>query len=301
MDRKPATPFNRRSALAVTGAGLAGLGLGGGAVATAAATAQPEQGRADPNGSFADTVVLITGATSGIGKATAAAFAMRGAKVFFCGRRTELGRASQEEIKSAGGEATYQRADVREEPQVRDFVAACVARYGRIDVAFNNAGIETPRASPLHEQSMEDWENVQRTNASGVFLSMKYEIPHMLAAGRGVIINTASVSSEVGFATIGPYSASKHAIASLTKVAALEYADKNIRVNALAPGAVDTPMLRRAATAFGMSYEEIAQEYPVRRIVTAEEIAQVVVWLASPVSSAIHGANVDASAGYLAK
>ena len=165
----------------------------------------------------------------------------------------------------------------------------------------NNAAIETPRAAPLHEQSIEDWDNVQRTNTRGVFLSMKYEIPHMLEAGRGVIINNSSVSAQVGFPTISPHNASKHGIASLTKVAALEYADKNIRINAVAPGAVDTPMLRRAAAAFGMSYEQIAQDYPVKRIVSADEIARVVTWLASQNAGAIHGANLDASAGYLAK
>jgi NAD(P)-dependent dehydrogenase (short-subunit alcohol dehydrogenase family) len=122
--------------------------------------------------------------------------------------------------------------EANHQAEVRDFVAAAVARCGRIDVAFNNAGIETQTAAPLHEQSVEDWENVQRTNSCGVFLSMKYELPHMLTAGRGAIINNASVSAEVGFATISPYSASKHAIASLTKVAALECADRNIRVNA---------------------------------------------------------------------
>ena len=299
MDRTPSNRITRRSALAVGGAGLAGLGLGGGAVA--AFEAGPEPDRADPNGDFADTVVLITGATSGIGHATAIAFANRGAKVFFCGRRNELGLANQEQIRSTGGDATFHRADVREDAQVRDFVAACVARYGRIDVAFNNAGIETPRAAPLHEQSINDWDNVLRTNTRGVFLSMKHELPHMMAAGRGVIINNSSVSAEVGFPTISPYNASKHGIASLTKVAALEYADKNIRVNAVAPGAVDTPMLRRAAAAFGMSYEQIAQDYPVKRIVSADEIARVVMWLALPDAGAIHGTNIDASAGYLAK
>lgn len=226
---------------------------------------------------------------------------MQGAKVYFCGRRNELGVATQDQIRSKGGEATFHRADVREDVQVRDFVAACVDRYGGIDVAFNNAGIETPRAAPIHEQSIEDWDNVQRTNSHGVFLSMRYELPQMLAAGRGVIINNTSVSAEAGFPTIAPYNASKHGIASLTKVAALEYADKNIRVNAVAPGAVDTPMLRRAAAAFGMTYEQVAQDYPVKRIVNVDEIVGVVMWLASPNASAIHGTNVDASAGYLAK
>jgi NAD(P)-dependent dehydrogenase (short-subunit alcohol dehydrogenase family) len=299
MERTSGNRISRRGVLAVGGAGLAGFGVGGGAVA--AFGAEPEPGRADPNGNFADTTVLITGATSGIGHATATAFAMRGAKVFFCGRRNELGLANQDQIRSIGGDATFHRADVREEHQIRDFVAACVARYGRIDVAFNNAGVETPRAAPIHEQSIDDWDNVQRTNTRGVFLSMKHELPHMLAAGRGVIINNSSVSAEVGFPTIAPYNASKHSIASLTKVAALEYAAKNIRVNAVAPGAFDTPMLRRAAAAFALSYEQIAQDYPVKRIVGADEIARVVMWLASPDAGAVHGANIDASAGYLAK
>ena len=249
----------------------------------------------------AGKIVLITGATSGIGRATAKAFAAQGAKVFFCGRRTTLGQAVEREIRAAGGEATFMRADVRREHDVVAFVSACVRRYGRIDVAFNNAGIETPNAGPLHEQSLSDFENVWRTNTAGVFLSMRHELPHMLRQGRGVIINTASISAEVGFATISPYNASKHGVASLTKVGALEYADKNIRINALAPGAVDTPMLERAAAAFGMTFEQIAQDYPIKRIVAPEEMATVVMFLASDAASAVHGTNLDASGGFLSR
>ena len=273
-----------------------------GAAALAGTAAVPGQASAatETASAFKGKVVLITGATSGIGKATAIAFAEQGAKVFFCGRRVNLGRAVQRQIRAAGGEATYLRADVRRESDVAAFVAAAVRKYGRIDVAFNNAGIETPNAVPIHEQTLADFENVWRTNTAGVFLSMKYELPHMLKRGRGVIINTASISAEVGFATISPYNASKHGIASLTKVGALEYAEQGIRVNALAPGAVDTPMLRRAAEAFGQTYEELAQDFPIKRIVAASEMATVVMFLASDAASAIHGTDLDASGGYLA-
>lgn len=289
---------SRRKALAIGAAGIAGMtGIAAGA---AGSLATNQLSAPAPDQRFAGKVALITGATSGIGEATARAMAARGAKVFFCGRRAELGRRVEADIRAAGGDATYRQADVRHEAEVRDLVAACVDRYQRLDIALNNAGIESPRAARLHEQSLEDLELVWRTNTAGVFLGMKYEIPRMLAKGGGVIINTASISAEVGFATIAPYNASKHGVLSLTRVAALEYAASGIRVNAFAPGAVDTPMLRRAAAAFGVSYEQIAQDYPVRRIVRAEEMASVVMWLASDEAGAVHGADVDASGGYLA-
>ncbi|MEV0618716.1 SDR family oxidoreductase [Nonomuraea sp. NPDC050404] len=296
-------PRPSRRTILTTGTTMA---LAAGAFAAPAALAntqnppRPSTGRADREGRFAGKVVLITGATSGIGQATAYEFAREGAKVFFCGRREELGRRHERAIRDFGGEAGYRRADVTDEADVRALVAECVRRYGRIDIALNNAGVESPKAAPLHEQSLADFELVWRTNAAGVFLAMKYEIPHMLRQGAGIIVNTASISAEVGFATIAPYNASKHAVASLTKVAALEYAARNIRVNAFAPGAVDTPMLRRAAEAFGMTYEEIAQDYPVRRIVQPQEMARVVMWLASDDATAVIGTDIDASGGFLA-
>ena len=258
-----------------------------------------QTGSANPNGKFADKVVLITGATSGIGEVTAKLFAQEGAKVHFCGRREELGAKVAQTIQNQGGVATYQKADVRNEDEVKAFIKGCVERYGRIDVAFNNAGIESSPKT-VAEQTFEDWENVMNTNARGVFLSMKYELPVMLQQG-GAIINNASVSGHVGFSTIAPYSASKHAILSLTKVAALEYADKNIRVNSISPGAVDTPMLRRALAAWNTDLETVAQEYPIKRIVTPEEIARVVIWLASAEPTSVIGTDIDATGGYLAK
>lgn len=288
--------MNSPSRRTVLTAGAAAAAATSAASLTGTAAATPERGR----GRFAGKVVLITGATSGIGEATARAFAEEGAKVFFCGRREHLGNAVAGSIRAAGGEATYRRADVRNEHEVRDLVDACVRRYGRLDIAVNNAGIESPRAVRLHEQTLADLEAVWRTNVGGVFLGMKYEIPRMLAQGGGVIVNTASMSAEIGFLTIAPYNASKHAVASLTKVAGLEYAADNVRVNAFAPGAVDTPMLRRAAEAFGMTYEQIAQDYPIKRIVRAEEMATIVMFLASPDASAVVGHDLDATGGYLA-
>lgn len=176
--------------------GLAGVG----SVIVAATKAQantqkppaPASGRADANGRFQDKVVLITGATSGIGEGTAYAFAKEGAKVFFCGRHENLGKQVETKIKSFGGEATYMPADVRKEEDVKAFVDGCVQKYGRIDIAFNNAGIVNPNFVKIHEQKTEDFLDSINTNALGTFLSMKYEIPVMLKQGSGVIINTAS-------------------------------------------------------------------------------------------------------------
>lgn len=298
-DRTPLTRRNVIAAGTIGAAGLAATAFGPPALANTQAPPNPATGRANPRGRFAEKVVLITGATSGIGKATAYEFAHEGARVFFCGRRTELGRRNEREIRGFGGDATYMRADVSSEGDVRAFVDACVRRYGRIDIAFNNAGIESPKAAPLHEQTPADFERVWRTNTAGMFMSMKYEIPHMLRQRGGIIVNTASISAEVGFATIAPYNSSKHGVASLTKVAALEYAERNIRVNALAPGAVDTPMLRRAAEAFGVTYGQIAQDYPIKRIVEPVEMARVVMWLASDDATAVIGTDIDASGGFL--
>jgi NAD(P)-dependent dehydrogenase (short-subunit alcohol dehydrogenase family) len=293
---------SRRQVLTAGAIGAAGFAT---AIATQAAQANtqtpPEpQASVNPEGRFANKVVLITGATSGIGEATARAFATEGAIVHFCGRREALGEQVAQSIRDIGGKASYQRADVRVENDVKNFVDTCVEQYGRVDIAFNNAGIESS-PNTIADRSLEDWMDVIMTNATGVFLSMKYEIPHMLRQGGGVIVNNASVSSHVGFATIAPYSASKHAVLSLTKVAALEYADQNIRVNSIAPGAVDTPMLRRALAAWNTNFETVSQDYPIKRIVMPEEIARSVMFLSSEDASCITGMDLDATGGYLTK
>lgn len=294
-------PITRRDIItAGAAASVAALATSNSTFANTQQPVVPENSKANPDGRFKEKVVLITGATSGIGKTTAYAFAREGAKVFFCGRRENLGEQNAREIAAFGGQATYMLADVRKESDVKAFIDSCVEKYGRIDIAFNNAGIES-KPYAITEQSLEDWTNVITTNATGVFLSMKYELPMMLRQKGGVIVNNASVSGHVGFATISPYSASKHAILSLTKVAALEYADKNIRVNSISPGAVDTPMLRRALAAWKTDFETVAKDYPLKRIVNAEEIARTVMWLSSNEATCIVGMDVDATGGYLTK
>lgn len=295
--------ISRRQMMAVGGAGLAGLA----AVATGdradANTQQPiaaATGSANPNGRFANKVVLITGATSGIGKATAQAFAKEGATVHFCGRREALGAKVAQEINAMGGRASYQKADVRNEQDVKSFIDTCVQKYGRLDIAFNNAGIESPPKT-IEEMTLDDWNNVMATNLTGVFLSMTYELPVMKRQGGGIIINTASVGGHNGFSSIGPYGASKAGVMSLARGGAMEYTDKNIRINSLSPGAVDTPMFRRAIGSWGLSVEAAVREYPIKRVVTPEEIARAVMWLASDDATCIVGMDLDATGGYMTK
>lgn len=287
-------------------AGVAASMVSGRAQANTQEPIASQQGPANSRGRFAGKVVLITGATSGIGEGTAYAFAREGAKVFFCGRREKLGKQVEAKIKGFGGEATYMRADVRNEVDVKAFIDGCVQKYGRIDIAFNNAGIDTPERGSIDEQPLADFEDVMRTNAFGVFLSMKYEMPVLLrnepwgAFGtRGVVVNNASTSGHVGFANISPYSASKHAILGLTRCAALEYSPRGIRVVSISPGGVDTPMRHRAyegRVAPGQPDPPAPNLY--QRTNTVQEMADVVMFLASNAGSSITGTDLDVTGGY---
>jgi NAD(P)-dependent dehydrogenase (short-subunit alcohol dehydrogenase family) len=250
--------------------------------------------------SFQNKVVLITGATSGIGKVSALAFAKAGANVIVSGRREAEGLAVVAEIKAAGGEATFVKADVAVEAEVAALVAQTVDTYGRLDVAFNNAGVELTGA--IVDATEADYRRVFDINVWGVITSMKHEIPVMLKQGAGVIINTSSVAGHVGMAGASIYVASKHAVEGLTKAAALEYAKQGIRVNAVAPAAIETDMLNRFTG--GGSEETLTYMrslHPVGRLGRSEEIADAVLFLASDAASFITGTSLKVDGGLLAQ
>jgi NAD(P)-dependent dehydrogenase (short-subunit alcohol dehydrogenase family) len=248
-------------------------------------------------GEFTGKVVSILGATSGIGKTTAEIFAKKGAKVFFCGRRQNLGAEVERNIRAFGGEATYMYADVRKAETVKAFIDGCIAKYDRLDIAFNNAGIDYP-SKLTADTSIEEFDDLMNTNARGVFLGMKYEIPYILKTGGGIIINTASIGGIRAFPNIIGYSASKAAVIHMSKVAAQEYG-KTIRINCISPGTIDTPMLDRYKQNANITEEQIASPYPSKRIGTAEEVANLVLWLASDAASYISGGNYSIDGGGL--
>ena len=256
-------------------------------------------GTADPNGRFSGTVVAITGGNSGIGAATAKAFAMEGAKVMFCARRDALGRQVETAIRDAGGDATWVVADVRDPDQVRAFLAKTVDTYGRLDVLFNNAGIfMTPAV--IEDIAIDNYRNMMTTNTDDVFYGMKFALPVMKAQGGGVIVNMALAAAHRGFGNTAHYNASKHAVAGLTKAAASANAKRNIRVVSISPLAVDTPMLKESFDYQGLTYEAMAPNFVTPHIMQPQEIAAGVLFLASDAATAFNGMDFDATGGQLA-
>jgi NAD(P)-dependent dehydrogenase (short-subunit alcohol dehydrogenase family) len=245
-------------------------------------------------------VVLITGALTGIGRATALAFAREGNRVVVSGRREEAGQALAAELRALGAEAEFLRADVRFEAEVRSVVEQTVERFGRLDVAVNNAGTEGQLA-PIVEQTTTNYEDTFSANVLGTLLSLKHEMRVMLAQGAGSIINLSSIAGQVGIAGASVYAASKHAVEGLTKSAALEGAAAGVRVNAVAPGPVATEMLDRFAGGSEEGKASFLATIPARRAATPDEIAQTIVFLASDKARYLTGQSIAVDGAYTAQ
>jgi NAD(P)-dependent dehydrogenase (short-subunit alcohol dehydrogenase family) len=244
-------------------------------------------------------VVLITGALTGIGRATALAFAHEGARVVISGRRDEAGQQLVAELRTLGAEAEYWRADVRHEDDVRALVDKTVVRFGRLDVAVNNAGTEG-HPGPLTEATPESYTSTFDTNVLGTLLSMKHELRVMQAQKHGSIVNLSSALGKIGTPGAAVYVASKHAVEGLTKSAALEAIAFGVRVNAVAPGPVETGMFNRFTGGDAEAKAGFVAHVPANRTATPEEIAQTILFVASAKAPYIIGTSIDVDGGFLA-
>ena len=252
------------------------------------------------SGMLAEKVVLVTGGGSGIGRASAQALAREGAEVVVTDVVAEGGNETVRLIEEAGGKAVFILGDVADATDVERIIGEVEARHGRLDCAFNNAGIEGSQA-PTAECTEENWDRVLRVNLKGIWMCMKYEIPLMLRRHGGSIVNTASVAGLVGFPNIAAYNASKGGVIQLTKTAALEYAKEGIRVNAVCPGVIRTPMVERFLDGSAEAEAAFIAMEPVGRMGTPEEIAEAVAWLCSDASSFVTGDALPVDGGLVAQ
>lgn len=244
-------------------------------------------------------IAVVTGGNSGIGLAIAMAFVAAGAKVVIA----DISDGSQtiNDIKKAGGNAIFVRTDVSKSSDIQALFKKTVETYGQLDFAVNNAGISGPSAT-TGDHSEEDWNRVIGINLTGVWLCMKYELEQMVKQGHGAIVNMASVLGWVGFATAPAYSAAKHGVIGLTKTAAIEYAEQNIRINTVCPGFIATPLLEEAGVAQGTdAYTAIASLHPMKRMGKPEEVAELVLWLCSEGASFVTGSAYLVDGGYVAQ
>lgn len=247
-----------------------------------------------------DKVALVTGASSGIGRATALTFAREGAKVVVADMNVIGGQETVQLVKAAGGDAFFVETDVSQAASVEAMVSKTVETYGRLDYAHNNAGVEGVLARTA-EHTEEDWDPVIRINLKGVWLCMKYEIPQMLQQGAGAIVNTASGAGLIGVKRMSAYVASKHGVVGLTKTAALEYAKAGIRVNAVCPGVIQTPMVARVSGNRPDVLDKMIAAEPIGRSGQPEEIAEAVVWLCSDAASFVTGHAMAVDGGAVAQ
>lgn len=244
------------------------------------------------------STAIVTGGSTGIGRSAAERFAEEGARVVVADVNAEGGKRTVERITDGGGEATFVEADVSDPDDAEATVDAAVETYGGLDFAFNNAGIEGER-DPAADQSLENWERVVGVNLKGVFLGMKYQIPTMLEGGGGAIVNTSSIAGVVGFGELMPYVASKHGVVGMTKTAAIEYSGEGVRVNAICPGVIDTPMVERTKAESPETIEGVEAATPIGRIGRPEEIGDAAVWLCSDDASFVTGESLVVDGGYV--
>lgn len=246
---------------------------------------------------FSDKVVLVTGTTSGIGRATALAFAGEGAKVVTAARREERGAELVDQIIKDGGEACFIRTDIRNPGDIDNLFEKILEKYCRLDIAVNNAGMSHPHIPTVAKTTVEEWDAVIETNARGTWLCMKQEIKQMLARGGGVIVNTASILGFTADYGLSHYCASKHAILGLTRTAAYEYAKKNIRINAVCPGPIQTEILERASQFIPNMYEMVIANTAMKRIGEPREVSGIILWMCSDEASYMIGKEIVVDGG----
>ncbi|WP_036477396.1 SDR family oxidoreductase [Myxosarcina sp. GI1] len=240
------------------------------------------------NGNYAEKVAFVTGAANGIGLATALAFARKGASVVVADVAEQGNRETARKIEDLGGRVLAVKCDVTKTEDVKAALDKTIETFGKLDFAFNNAGVEQKKA-PVAEIEEEEWNRIVDTDLRGVFLCMKYEIPLLLKQGGGAIVNTSSGAGVIGIKSGAAYTAAKHGVIGLTRAAALDYASQNLRINAVAPGYIDTPMMDRFTGGTAEGREQVTSQEPIGRMGQPEEIANAVVWLCSDASSFVVG------------